>query len=68
MRGMCIWFSSAKGYGFCVDSATGKEYFTHFSAIQATGYRSLKENDAVEFDVEEGPSGRIQAANVKVIE
>ena len=61
--GKVAWFNNAKGYGFLTRD-DGKDVFVHYSSIQVDGYRSLKEGDAVEFDVETGASGKEQAANV----
>jgi CspA family cold shock protein len=55
-----------KGYGF-IAAESGVDVFVHFSAIQATGYRSLAEGQVVEFDVTQGPKGA-QAANVRLLE
>jgi CspA family cold shock protein len=60
--GTVKWFNDAKGFGF-ITTAGGEDVFVHFSAIQARGFRSLKEGTQVEFDVTEGPKG-LQAANV----
>ena len=57
------WFN-AKGYGF-LSYTGGTDVFVHYSAIDGDGYRSLKENETVEFDVETGNSGKQQAARVK---
>jgi CspA family cold shock protein len=54
--GKVKWFSNQKGYGF-IERENGEDVFVHFSAIQAEGYRSLNEGDAVEFSVEDGPKG-----------
>jgi cold shock protein len=62
-RGTVKWFNDAKGFGFIAQEG-GKDVFVHFSAIQSSGFRSLAEGDAVEFDIVEGPKG-LQAANVK---
>jgi CspA family cold shock protein len=56
------WFNDAKGYGF-IQQENGPDVFVHFSAIQADGFKSLSENDRVEFEVTQGPKGP-QAANV----
>jgi CspA family cold shock protein len=64
--GTVKWFNPDKGYGFiAVDS--GEDVFVHFSAIQSSGYRSLDEGQAVEFDITSGPKGP-QAANVRPVE
>jgi CspA family cold shock protein len=61
-KGTVKWFNAAKGYGF-IQRSTGDDVFVHFSAIQATGYRSLDEGSQVEFEVKQGPKG-LQAENV----
>lgn len=65
MQGTVKWFSAKKGYGFISD-AEGNDIFVHFSAIAMDGYKELKENEAVEFDVITGDKG-VQAANVRRI-
>ncbi|GBD32216.1 MAG: cold-shock protein [Gemmatimonadales bacterium] len=62
ITGRVKWFNDAKGFGF-IEREGGPDVFVHYSAIQAEGFRSLKENDQVEFEVREGPKG-LQAANV----
>jgi CspA family cold shock protein len=64
--GTVKWFNAEKGYGF-IRPETGEDVFVHFSAIQASGYRSLAEGQTVEFDVTQGPKGA-QAANVRLLE
>jgi len=64
--GTVKWFNADKGYGF-IQPETGEDVFVHFSAIQTSGYRSLNEGQAVEFDVAQGPKGP-QAANVRPLE
>jgi CspA family cold shock protein len=64
-NGTVKWFNNEKGYGFiAVDG--GPDVFVHYSAIQADGYRSLDENQRVEFEVVEGPKGP-QAGSVKIV-
>jgi len=62
MTGTVKWFNDAKGFGF-IQQENGPDVFVHFSAIQADGFKSLSENDRVEFEVTQGPKGP-QAANV----
>jgi len=63
--GSVKWFNESKGFGFISPSDGGKDVFVHFSAIQADGFRSLAEGQAVTFDVEDGPKGP-QASNVQL--
>ena len=63
--GTVKWFNEKKGFGF-ISRADGDDVFVHFSAIQGSGFKTLAENQKVEFDVEEGQKGP-QAANVKVV-
>jgi cold shock protein len=56
------WFNDAKGFGF-ITSEQGEDVFVHFSAIQGSGFRTLSEGAAVEFEVTQGPKG-LQASNV----
>jgi len=62
VRGKVKWFSNQKGYGF-ITTEQGKDVFVHHSAIKSEGYRTLEENQEVEFDVENGAKGE-QAVNV----
>ncbi len=62
VQGSVKWFNDSKGFGF-IASDTGEDVFVHFSAIAASGFRSLAEGDRVEFDLVSGPKGK-QAANV----
>lgn len=61
--GIVKWFNSEKGFGFIQQDDGGPDVFVHFSAIAATGFRSLEENQPVEYDVTQGPKGP-QAENV----
>jgi CspA family cold shock protein len=61
-QGTVKWFNNAKGYGF-IQRSSGDDVFVHHSAIQADGFRSLNEGDAVEFTVTKGPKG-LQAQEV----
>lgn len=62
VTGTVKWFNDAKGYGF-IAREDGDDVFVHYSAISGSGFRSLNEGQAVEFDVVDGPKGK-QAANV----
>ena len=65
-QGTVKWFNSEKGFGFISPDGSDTDVFVHFSAIQADGYRSLDENQRVEFDVTQGQKGP-QATNVRPI-
>lgn len=60
--GTVKWFSSEKGYGF-ISQEGGPDVFVHYKAIQGQGFRTLEENEPVEFDIQESPKG-LQAVNV----
>jgi CspA family cold shock protein len=62
--GTVKWFNDAKGFGFITPEDGGKDLFVHFSAIQASGFKTLKEGDKVSFEVGQGPKGP-SANNVK---
>lgn len=63
--GTVKWFNNAKGFGF-IEREEGPDVFVHYSAIQATGYRSLEDGQRVEFEIVEGPKG-LQANNVRTL-
>lgn len=64
--GIVKWFNDAKGFGFITPDEGGEDLFAHFSAIQSQGFKSLQENQRVQFDVTTGPKGK-QASNIQVI-
>ncbi|MDA3148007.1 cold-shock protein [Leucobacter sp. UCMA 4100] len=64
--GTVKWFNSEKGFGFIAPDDGSADVFAHFSAITGSGYRSLEENQKVEFEVEQGPKG-LQAASIRAL-
>jgi cold shock protein len=63
--GKVKWFNESKGYGF-IKREDGADVFVHYTNIVGQGFRTLKENDEVEFEVNEGPKG-LQAVNVEKV-
>jgi CspA family cold shock protein len=64
--GTVKWFNGDKGFGFIAPDDGGADLFAHFSAISGSGFRSLDENQRVEFEVARGDRGP-QAANIRAI-
>jgi CspA family cold shock protein len=65
-QGTVKWFNPDKGFGFIAPDDGSADVFVHFSAIEATGYRTLEENQKVEYNVTQGPKGP-QAAQVRMV-
>ena len=66
-NGTVKWFNDAKGFGFITPDGGGKDLFVHFSAVQGSGFKSLRENQKVSFDVTSGAKGD-QAVNIKTLD
>ena len=64
--GTVKWFNAEKGFGFIAPEDGSADVFAHYSEISGTGYRSLDENQKVEFDVTQGPKGP-QASNIRAL-
>ncbi len=64
-QGTVKWFNAEKGFGF-IAPTEGPDVFVHYSEIQGSGYKSLEENQQVEFDIVQGPKGP-QASQVRAI-
>lgn len=66
-QGKVKWFNNAKGFGFIVPNEGGEDVFAHFSQIQMDGYKTLKTNQEVTFDLVDGNKGK-QAQNIQLLE
>jgi cold shock protein len=66
LTGTVKWFDEGRGFGFIAQDGGGKDLFAHFSEIQSEGYKSLSENQRVEFEVKEGQKGP-QASKIRVV-
>mgnify|MGYP001545077119 CR=1 FL=1 len=66
IQGTVKWYNNSKGYGF-ISQENGEDVFVHYKSIVGEGYRTLNENDKVEFVVTEGQKGP-QAAEVQIVE
>jgi len=64
--GTVKWFNDSKGFGFITPDEGGEDLFAHFSAIQSSGFKSLQENQRVQFEVTTGPKGK-QASNIQPV-
>jgi cold shock protein len=65
-QGTVKWFNPDKGFGFIAPDDGSADVFVHFSAIESSGYRTLEENQKVEYSVTQGPKGP-QAAQVRAV-
>jgi len=64
--GTVKWFNATKGYGFITPTEGGDDVFAHYSAIEMEGYKTLKEGQQVEFEIQDGPKGP-QASHIKAL-
>lgn len=64
-QGKVKWFNPEKGYGF-IEREGGDDLFVHFSEIQMEGFKTLYENQIVDFDITDGQNGKQQASNVRI--
>lgn len=64
--GTVKWFDDGRGFGFITPTEGTKDLFAHYSEIRSDGFKSLAENQRVEFEVKQGPKGP-QAANIRVV-
>ncbi|HSC80776.1 MAG TPA: cold-shock protein [Chitinolyticbacter sp.] len=62
--GTVKWFNDSKGFGFITPDDGGQDLFAHFSEITGNGFKSLQENQRVEFEVKQGPKG-LQASAIR---
>ena len=65
--GTVKWFNDSKGFGFITPDEGGEDLFAHFSAIQSSGFKSLQENQRVQFEVTQGQKG-LQASNIRSLD
>ena len=65
MQGRVKWFSNAKGFGF-IEQPDKEDIFIHYSKIDKDGYKTLKDGQLVEFDIEKSEKG-MQATNIKTV-
>jgi CspA family cold shock protein len=65
--GTVKWFNDLKGFGFIEPDGGGEDIFAHFSAIQMEGFRTLKQGSKVQFEIVDGPKGKL-AQNISAVE
>lgn len=65
-QGVVKWFNAEKGFGFITPDDGGKDVFVHYSEIQSSGFRTLEENQRVQFEIAQGAKGP-QASGVVIV-
>ncbi len=65
--GTVKWFNEGKGFGFIAPDSGGKDLFAHFKEIQGSGFKTLTENQRVQFEVVQGQKG-LQASNIRTLD
>lgn len=65
--GTVKWFNDSKGFGFITPDGGGEDLFAHLSAINMSGFKSLKEGQKVSFDITDGNKGKKQASNIQAV-
>lgn len=65
-NGTVKWFNNTKGYGFIQPEAGGPDVFVHITAVQAAGFASLNEGQAVSYELE-SQKGKTSAVNLKAL-
>ena len=66
VKGKVKWFNNTKGFGFIIPESGSDDVFAHYSQIQIEGYKSLKPDDLVEFEIIDGKNGK-QAQNIQLV-
>ena len=66
VKGKVKWFNNTKGFGFIIPEVGSDDVFAHYSQIQIEGYKSLKPDDLVEFEIIDGKNGK-QAQNIQLV-
>ncbi len=66
LEGKVKWFDNKKGYGF-ISREDGEDVFVHFSSIETDGFKTLREEQRVSFEITDGDKGP-QASNVKLLD